>query len=290
MFSDLRFLTSETSYEKSYANIPADVIRKKRRAFSKKKAFNKRDYEKLLSKYTKDFEVMRYIDYVRIDDTGDRKILIIRHDIDHDFETAQKMAEWEHERGIKSTYCVLHSAWYYGTLKGDRLQHTKILVDLVENLNHLGHEINFHNNLVVTGLKYGVDPAKMLGGEMAFFSSLGISISGSTTHGDKICREYNFRNYELFSELCGRYGAPRTVLYNGEQGQKSVTLGEVSMFDFGLEYESEELYWDIYHTDSGGKLQRRENRNGYRWFGRREKRKRGKLVGILAHPVWWDFD
>ena len=233
---------------------------------------------------------MPYIDYVGIDNTRDRKILIIRHDIDHDFETAQKMAEWENKRGIKSTYCVLHSAWYYGTLEGDRIRHTRILVDLVEHLHDLGHEINLHNNLVVTGLKYSVDPVKLLSQEMAFFSSIGIPIRGSTAHGDKICREYHFRNYEIFMEWCGRYGGPRTILYNGEEGGKTVTLGEVSMFDFGLEYESEELYWDTYYTDSGGKLQRRENRNGRRWFGRREKRQRGELVGILAHPIWWNFD
>ena len=288
--SKLPSLVFHTDNEYDYIDIPSYVIKRNRTKFKKRKKFGKKDYESLISKYTKDFEVMRYIDYIRIDDTEERKILIIRHDIDHDFQTACKMAEWENKRGIKATYCVLHSAWYYGRLEGGRIRHTKVLVDLTKHLHNLGHEINFHNNLVVTGLLNGVDPVKLLKQELDFFSSIGIPVKGSTTHGDKICREYHFRNYELFIEWCGRYGGPRTILYNDEDGQRTFTLCEVSMFDFGLEYESEEFYWDIYHTDSGGKIQRREHSKGRRWFGRRQKRKRGKLVGILAHPIWWDFD
>jgi hypothetical protein len=288
--SKLRWPRFHTHYQDSHIEIPGHIIRRNTTKFSKQKKFGMKDYEKLLSNYAKDFEVMPYIDYVRIDDTGDRKILIIRHDIDHDFQTARKMAEWENKEGIRATYCVLHSAWYYGRLEGKSIKHTKTLLDLTEHLHNLGHEINFHNNLVVTGLRYGIDPVRLLNQELEYFSSIGIPIKGSTTHGDELCRDYNFRNYELFIELCGRYGGPRTILYNDEGGQKTLTLCRVSMLDFGLEYESEELYWDVYYTDSGGKLRRRENRNGFRWFGRKEKRKRGRLVGILAHPIWWHFD
>ncbi|MCH8068782.1 MAG: NAD(P)H-dependent oxidoreductase subunit E, partial [Candidatus Marinimicrobia bacterium] len=38
---------------------------------------------------------------------------------DHDFETALKMGAWEHERGLRATYCILHTAWYYGKVSQD---------------------------------------------------------------------------------------------------------------------------------------------------------------------------
>ncbi len=252
--------------------------------------FTPEDYEKILEPYMDSHRLMRLSDYVRLDDLGDDKVVIIRHDIDHDIDTAQKMGAWEEAHGFRSTYCVLHTAWYYGGLDEDgRYWHSRTLIKGIEKLLEQGHEINFHNNLVGIALHEGTDPFEMLEQELEFFDSFGIPVSGSSTHGDKLCRELNFRNWEMFRECCDdRFGGPRTISHTNEKGiETSVDLGKHSMFSFGLDYEAYDIARDIYHTDSGGNQRTRERCRGRRDFGRTKGR--GEVVGILAHPIWWTF-
>lgn len=262
---------------------------KKRIWIKSQKKYKKDGYEKLVRSYLDlKYDIMTHIEYVREKEIGDRKILLIRHDVDHDHLTAKKIAEWEHDRGIRSTFCLLHTSWYYGRLEGARIRHTKDLVECAQYIASLGHEINFHNNLVVAGLKFGIDPAQLLQQELDFFNSIGIQIKGTSTHGDSLCRKLNFRNWELFKECCdARFGGPRTLKYENENGLVSLELGKQSMFDFGLEYEAYDMSKDVYHTDSGGNLRIRKNTKGRRSFGRINKH--GNVVGVLAHPIWWNF-
>jgi hypothetical protein len=263
---------------------------KKQIGLNSKKKYVKDQYSELIQGYTgQGYEVMTLLDFIRKKKIEDRKVLVVRHDVDHDYMTAMKMAEWEKQHGIRSTYCLLHTAWYYGRLEGNTIRHTENLVDCAQQIKRLGHEINLHNNLAVTALKHAIDPEILLRNELEFFNSIGIQIRGTSTHGDILCRDFNFRNYELFREICdGRYGGPRCIIFNDGNKRSTVTLGELSMYDFGLEYEAYEIFWDIYHTDSGGKLQVRKNRRGMRHFGRTDPN-RGSLVGILTHPIWWQF-
>lgn len=243
------------------------------------------DYEKILSPYVDSFESLRLTDFIREKDIGDRKILLIRHDVDHDHLTALKIAKWEASRGIRTTYCLLHTAWYYGKIDGDTIIHSNELIECARTIQDLGHEINLHNNLVATALKEGINPVKFLSDELDFFRSIGISIAGTSTHGDKLCRALNFRNWELFTECCDdRFGGPRIV----EHEKNSIRLGEISMEDFGLEYEAYDIARDIYYTDSGGRPRTRKNLPGRRPFGRKNPEK-GIIAGILTHPIYWNF-
>ena len=254
-----------------------------------RKRYNPSEYEKLLEPYLSMHEVMRYCDYVKKPEVGDRKILLIRHDVDHDHITALKIAKWEHDHNIRSTYCLLHTAWYYGCLDGGRYVHTRDLIDCATGLIDLGHEVNLHNNLVALALREGLNPPEILKSELDFFRSLGIEITGTSTHGDKLCRELNFRNWELFKECCdGRFGGPRTISWEGSNCKNKVDLGEISMFDFGLQYECYDVARDVYHTDSGGNLRTRHRTRGRRFFSPGDP-EGGQIVGILTHPVWWRF-
>ncbi len=252
--------------------------------------FKPAEYESLLAPYVDDYKAMRLIDYARMEDQGDDKVLLIRHDVDHDLDTAVKIAKWEHERGLRTTYCLLHTAWYYGPMdKKGHYQHSRMLMDGIERLLELGHEINFHNNLVALALRERIDPYEMLERELEFFDSCGVPIVGSSTHGDALCRELEFRNWELFSECCDdRFGGPRDVSHTSEDGHTTTfSLGRRSMFEFGLEYEAYDIARDIYHTDSGGIMRTREDTRGRRDFGRKDGR--GHVVGVLTHPIWWSF-
>ena len=254
----------------------------------RKKKYTLEDYEVLFKPYLGKYEILRYCDYVREPEIGDRKVLLVRHDVDHDHITAQKIAKWEYNHDIRATYCLLHTAWYYGKLDGESYVHTRDLLDCAKLLFDLGHEVNFHNNLVALALRKGIDPVELLKRELEFFRSNGV---GTSTHGDSLCRELNVRNWELFKECCDEgtkrppTWGPRTLEYNGN----TVELGKHSMKSFGLEYEAYDIARDVYHTDSGGNMRTRHRTRGRRPFGRHDPEK-GAVVGILAHPVWWNFD
>lgn len=255
----------------------------------RRKLYDHAEYERLLEPYLGEYEIMRYCDYSQKSEIGDRKIVLIRHDVDHDPITALKIARWEHDRNIGSTYCLLHTAWYYGHLDGDRYVHTRDLVDCAKALTDLGHEVNLHNNFVVLALRKGLDAVELLKRELDFFRSLGIDIKGTSNHGDKLCRELRFRNRELFTECCNdRFGGPRTMIWTGPKCENKVDLGKVSMFNFGLEYECRDVDRDVYHTDSGGRLRTRYRNRRRKPFGCRDP-ERGHTVGILTHPIWWKF-
>src|SRR5690348_1449894 len=46
-----------------------------------------------------------------------RVVLALRHDVDVRLDAALTFALLEHERGIRSTYFVLHTAGYYGVIR-----------------------------------------------------------------------------------------------------------------------------------------------------------------------------
>jgi hypothetical protein len=256
--------------------------------FGRKRKYKVEDYERLVLPYLETHESINLVQFAREESVGDRKILIIRHDVDHDIETAVKIARWEKDHGILATYCILHTAWYYGRLEDGRYRHSDLLLDSLRQIRDLGHEINFHNNLVTLALSEGADPTEILRQELAFYDSMGIPVTGTSTHGDALCRELNFRNWEIFSECCdSKFGGLRTLLPPEGSRGRSVDLGAVSMYDFGLEYEAYDIERDIYHTDSGGNLRMRQNAPGRRPFGR--EKGRGETVAVLTHPIWWDF-
>jgi hypothetical protein len=282
-------IESRKIYRELYS-IPQDELNQKQQLFITKRKFKEIDYETLLKPYVDGhYEIIPLIDFVRLAEVGDRKILVIRHDVDHDHLTAMKIAKWEKDHGIRSTYCLLHTAWYYGKLQNGRMTHSNDLAECAQFISGLGHEVILHNNMVVQSLLESIDPADFLSCEIKFFESIGVPFRGTSTHGDKLCHDLQFRNYELFKETCdGRYGGPRCLLYPKNGKFSSVTLGELCMQDYGLEYEAYEIFWDIYHTDSGGHMQTKTDRRGMRHFGRHDK-SRGSLIGILTHPIWWEF-
>jgi hypothetical protein len=277
------------SAETPYPSLSAAEILNRNRDFNARRKFKQDAYADLLSPYIGNFENLTLIEYVRETEIGDRKILLIRHDIDHDYQTALKIAQWEYQHGLKTTYCVLHTAWYYGYFEKGRILHTQNLVDLCKRLVDLGHEVNLHNNLVVTALTEDVSPADLLSQELDFFNSIGIRITGTASHGDKLCHQLNFRNWELFKECTdNRFGGPRVISFKHKRKIREVMLSEMSMFDFGLEYEGYDILRDVYHTESRGRLRTHHNARGRRPFGRKDPTK-GSVIGVLTHPEWWEF-
>ena len=272
------------------ATLPLLHLSAERRAaerliMARKKRYTQEQYAELLAPYLTTCESLTHEHYVTEPDLDHRRILLLRHDIDHDYETALKIAVWEHARGLHATYCVLHSAWYYGGLEHGLYQHTDELVRLCHELHAMGHEINLHNNAVVVAMETGINPVQLLRDEIAFLRGLGLPLLGTSTHGDRICREKNFGNFELFAEAVKPdRGGPRIV-----RGAKaSVQLGQISMSDLDLAYEAYDIARDVYISDSGGSLRCIRHAPGRRAFGRSDPAS-GEVIGILTHPIWWDF-
>lgn len=267
-----------------------EVIARKQEAFARRRLYSVEDYAALLAPY-RDHEVLRLADYARDAEIGDRRVLLIRHDVDHDHITAVRIAEWEAREGLRATYCLLHTAWYYGELVDGRYVHTQDVLECARRLLELGHEVNLHNNLVALALRSpGLDPERVLAEELAFFRDRGVPIAGTAGHGDALCRQLGFLNWELFAEcIHERFGHPRTLMHSEEGQQRAcVELGSVSMADHGLEYEAYDIARDTYHTESGGRMRTRQNIPGRRSYGRSDP-SRGEVVGVLTHPLWWNF-
>jgi hypothetical protein len=218
------------------------------------------------------------------------EILVIRHDIDHDIENAVTMARWEADHGIRTTYCVLHTAWYYArTSEGRVTARSEEMVEACLDIQAMGHEINLHNNLIVTALRTGADPYDLLAEELDFLRSRGLDVRGTSTHGDSLCGELGVQNMELFSEtVYPSRGGARTIRHEGHE----ISIGTRSMAEFGLAYEGYDLPRDVYVTDSGGRLRVEADTPGRAGLRRHEMDPPPayrKVVGILTHPVWWDL-
>jgi hypothetical protein len=200
------------------------------------------------------------------------RVIALRHDVDNDhaLAVAVRMAEWEAERGYRSTYFLLHTSGYWN--EGE-------LRRSAERIAVCGHEIGIHANAVAEALRTGGDPAEILHEAIGELRSFGFPIRGVVAHGDGLCGDAHFVNDEMFVE-CARpaFGSPRrTLFHNG----RALTLNPTPLASFGLTYESYRAGQRVgYLSDSGG-----------RWntpFA--DVAAAFPLPGqlhVLVHPDWW---
>lgn len=269
--------------------LPEAEMRTNRRRLAVKKRFRRDDYQRLVEPWVEGRTVLTLAEAMGRHPHPAKRLTYIRHDIDHDIEAAISIGHWEYDHGLRSTFCVLHTAWYYGTFDGQHYHHSTQMIDTCLELQDLGHEVNLHNNFVTLGLEHGIDPVELLHEELSFLRGHGVSIRGTSAHGDALCRELDFFNLELFKETpWPAKGGRRIIRHKGNQ----VKLGVVPMSAFGLEYEAYDLPRDIYVTDSGGRPRLVKNTRG-RGGVRRQHQALAipfeHVVGILTHPEYWDM-
>ena len=174
------------------------------------------------------------------DGNHDPRNIALRHDCDagHSLATAERIAEWEAERGYRSTYYILHTSPYWNA-EGFR--------ETLERIYGLGHEIGIHSNALAEALRTGQDPDLILEQAIGTLRGFGLPVRGVAGHGDRFCNyernieagEITFANDEQFVE-CARpqEGPPdRTIT----RGNISLKLKPRPLADFGLEYEALKL-------------------------------------------------
>jgi hypothetical protein len=155
----------------------------------------------------------------------------IRHDIDYDVVTALSLAKIEHALGVKGSYYVLHTAPYYGYWKDEQFFHSQRCVDVLGEIQSLGHEVGFHNDCLHDLIQWGRPVEDTLRSELSFLRTHGLHIYGTSSHGSY--HNHQAANYEIFKEMSIQ-GRPFFTDKNGKQHR----LGFINMKDFDLEYEA----------------------------------------------------
>lgn len=205
----------------------------------------------------------------------------LRHDIDagHALATAVRIAEWEAERGYRSTYYVLHTSPYW-LAPGFR--------ESLERIAVLGHEIGIHTNALAEALRGGGDPDCILMEAIDTLRGFGFTVRGVAGHGDPFCNrdrgpgEGTFANDEQFVE-CARpqEGLPDRWI---TRGRVKIRLSPKPLSFFGLDYEALTLGLPspFRISDSGGKwLTPGFDETVDKFPGH------GRQLHFLWHPDWW---
>ncbi len=154
------------------------------------------------------------------------KTLLLRHDIDGQFDKSVWMAEWEETRGIKATYFILPTAPYF--------EYTDRFADECKYIQDCGHEIGIHNNALREYLENNTNYKKTLEWPLMFLRECGIDVKGTSAHYYDNCqmwREFNSLNHQ--------------------KNYDDWTFPKVSLSDYDLEYETYLSDYDVYLTDSG---------------------------------------
>ncbi len=214
------------------------------------------------------------------------RLIALRHDMDHDVENSVRFAEWESAHGFRSTYEVLHTDWYYR--RGSSGGPSRFVLQALDRIAGLGHEIALHNNTIVAGLVQDRDPFEILEEELTHLRRDGFTIVGTVAHGDPLCRELGFNNSELFLECPDPAGRPpdrEIVRIDPVTGRRtSVRLAPVPMARFGLTHEAMVFGNVDYLSDTGGRWHRPFDAVASAYA------RDGGFLQVLAHPVWWALE
>ncbi len=188
--------------------------------------------------------------------------LALRHDVDSSLESALELARREYHRDLRATYFVLHTAPYWS--RHDLLEH-------VRELQSLGHEIGFHNDLVTLERTQNVDIDEYVRRELERLREAGIAIVGAAAHGSPWCHRLGFHNNYAFA------GWDEPV-----PGFPSRTVRrKLDPATLGLEYEAYHVPRDEYFSDASFVSGRRRHPLDLELVP-------GRRTIVLVHPCHWD--
>jgi hypothetical protein len=188
--------------------------------------------------------------------------LALRHDVDSRLDGSMALGRLESARGLRATYFVLHTAPYWR--EGGLIAHLR-------ELQELGHEIGFHNDLVTAWRVGGADPRAALERALARLRGGGIEVVGAAAHGSPWCHRLGFHNNYVFAG----WDEPQPGFPNREVPEK------LDPAAFGLEYEAYHVPHDAYFSDSSFVDGRRAHPSDF-------PLEPGRRTIVLVHPDHWD--
>ena len=208
----------------------------------------------------------------------DKVVVYMRHDIDVNPFAALKMAKMEKQRGLSSTYYILHSAKYYGQQSESGVLRYAAMDSLYQKLAEYGHEIGVHNDLIGLMIQSDIDPVLFQREELDYYCTAGFDIVGVVSHGSSVVLKRGLNNTWIFSE----FGKEGTFENNGN----TYRYGDKSVEDFGFQYEGYRLGFNQRCSDVGGKFAS-SIKDATDFVDFLQKCKPGDRVSFLTHPVWW---
>jgi hypothetical protein len=218
--------------------------------------FTYAEYDRFLGQLA-DREVVPLREFAR--GAGD---LALRHDVDSRLDSALRLAHLEHDRGLRATYFVLHTAPYWDD--GE-------LLTRVRSLQDLGHEVGFHNDLVTVERVHGGDARAVLEEALARVRGAGIDVVGAAAHGSPWCHRLGFHNNYVFAG----WDEPQPGFPSRDVPEK------LDPAEFGLEYEAYHVPRDVYFSDSSFVDGRRAHPADF-------ELEPGHRTIVLTHPEHWD--
>ncbi len=250
----------------------------------RERRFLLRDYERLIERLA---DSSRYnVVPLRELSTAprDRVVVGLRHDVDARIASALEMAALEARHGLRATYFILHTASYYGKVRSGRPRRRESLLPKLRQLQDMGHEVGWHNDLVTLECVLGVEPREYLAGELSWLRENGVDVRGVASHGSYWARRLGYHNNYFFEDFGELYeGLPHNTEVD-VRGRR-VRLSKGRLAEFGLEYEAYHLGEDHYASDA------RFDAAGHRWHPDRLELGRfepGEKVIVMTHPEYWD--
>ncbi len=269
--------------QRSTGGIRNSLLADKRLELAGKRTFGPLDLERLARLLEGADDVVPVREAHARRSVGPKRFIALRHDMDHDVENSVRLAEWESQRGFRSTYYVLHGDWYWGGTSARRP--STFVLRALDRIASLGHEIGLHNNAITIALLTGDDPGAILDRDLSALRQHGFDIVGSVAHGDPLCRSVGYINNELFTE-CARPAmgaADRMLTYNDPAlgGTRSIRLQPRSMAESGLTHEANNSGHTTTLSDTGGHWSVPFDQVDELIAGD------GVFLQALIHPVWW---
>jgi hypothetical protein len=250
-----------------------------RAEYDRSAVFSWKDYHILMDKLCEEKFTVLPLNEMRKHFDPSKVVIGLRHDMDFNAFRGLEMVNIERSYGIRSTYFVLATSEYYGKITQSGVTRNIGMDSLYKRISDRGGEIGIHNDLLAVMIIYGLDPYLFNKNELDFYSSVGIQIHGTASHGSYIAK-VTATNYQIFSDFAKK----DSVEYNGQK----YPLGIKSLADFGYEYEAYFINFNSYITDSGGKWNDPEGFQGI--LKKLDSAIPGDRIQILVHPDWWGRD
>ena len=218
--------------------------------------------------------------------------IALRHDIDHNLDLALELGHHEHQLGLRATYYLLHTHDYWNDPD---------LAIKCRQLQEYGHEVGLHLNALSLWFDGGSeDMNAAIQSLLAPLRKAGVTITGTSAHGDRACYQHGFINYWIWRELRGddpaqaqRGLSAEGIAVDDERWQiaypvdhalrrsdgASLALWQCSLAEHGLDYDAIHTPFEHYWTDTGGQWSRTGDPLQHDLTRGRHQ--------VLIHPWWW---
>ncbi|MCB0400599.1 MAG: hypothetical protein KDD41_00800 [Flavobacteriales bacterium] len=213
-----------------------------------------------------------------------KKVVFIRHDIDHNPFVALELAKVEAEFGLFGSYYMLTTDTDITKIWDSKQKES---LKALKQIQDLGHEVGLHYDLLGDYFETGNDVSIKLAETLKAFRDSGINVSGCVAHGSGRLSQYLAKqgisqypreciNFNIWEESNEK---PATVNLNGRE-KKTPFL---KLADFGMRYEAYKVRRNYYHSD-----------NKYVFWQHGDpidtitnKMKPEEILCILVHPYVW---